>query len=207
MACIKKAVLDHKLDNPYFGPHRIIEIVGPTTYKFEGLPKGMHDTFHVSKLKAFQPPFLLGNQINPPPPFQPTTPLPQPDLAPSEDGDYEVESIQGHRRLLKKGKEFHEYLIKWKDYDNFHNSWEPERHLTCPELVLDFHRVSNSNSIPPLAVRSARHVKNGPTTSRGWQYELGVPNPASRTIAWSWTIETNFTKIQQRLLTAHRAKL
>ncbi|CAG8645055.1 1931_t:CDS:2, partial [Acaulospora morrowiae] len=32
------------------------------------------------------------------------------------------------------------YLLKWKGYDDMHNSWEPSLYLDCPELVKQFNR-------------------------------------------------------------------
>ena len=49
------------------------------------------------------------------------------------DVDYEVEGIIGHDELAP-GKRV--YLIKWKNYDDSWNSWEPEQMLdNCPELL------------------------------------------------------------------------
>lgn len=31
-----------------------------------------------------------------------------------------------------------EYLVKWKAQSHAHNTWEPEEHLTCPDLVNEF---------------------------------------------------------------------
>lgn len=48
---------------------------------------------------------------------------------------YEVEAILDHR---KKGRRV-EFLVKWKGYDNEHNTWEPKTNLTnCQDLLVPF---------------------------------------------------------------------
>ena len=53
-----------------------------------------------------------------------------------EDDCYLVESVL-RKRKLKSGK--CEYRIKWLNYDESHNSWEPECHLSL-ELIHIFRK-------------------------------------------------------------------
>lgn len=46
----------------------------------------------------------------------------------------QVKKILDHRRNPRSGEE--EFLIKWKGYDETHNTWEPFENLKCP-LILD----------------------------------------------------------------------
>ena len=46
--------------------------------------------------------------------------------------NYEVEKILDY----KDGW----YLVKWLDYDDSHNSWEPASNLSCPEMLTLFHQ-------------------------------------------------------------------
>ena len=46
--------------------------------------------------------------------------------------NYEVEEILDY----KDGW----YLVKWLDYDDSHNSWEPASNLSCPEMLTLFHK-------------------------------------------------------------------
>ena len=55
---------------------------------------------------------------------------------------YEVEKIL--KRRVVKGK--FQYLVKWKNYSNEENTWEPESNLTnCKELILEFQNTINTN--------------------------------------------------------------
>ncbi|CAF1601779.1 unnamed protein product [Didymodactylos carnosus] len=46
----------------------------------------------------------------------------------------------------KRGQNY--YYLKWKNFDESENTWEPESHLDCPELISDF--LANR---PPKPVR------------------------------------------------------
>ncbi|KAJ2009953.1 hypothetical protein GGI04_000052 [Coemansia thaxteri] len=61
----------------------------------------------------------------------------QGDATPSEDGEsYTVEKIIDHK--IEKGKKM--YFLKWKGYDSIHNTWEPEEHLECQDLLAQYWR-------------------------------------------------------------------
>ena len=47
---------------------------------------------------------------------------------------YEVELILNHRIVAGN----HEYLIKWKKFDNSYNTWEPVNNLNCPALIQEY---------------------------------------------------------------------
>lgn len=48
---------------------------------------------------------------------------------------YEVEAI----RAFKVSRGVRQYLIKWKDYAESDNTWEPEEHCDCEEKIKEFH--------------------------------------------------------------------
>ena len=81
-----------------------------------------------------------------PPTPSPATIQPPPDT-PGED-EYAVEQLLAHR---KKGG-VKEYLVKWKDYDSSHNSWEPVGNI---EQSL----VAQYNSELPLTASTVRAPK------------------------------------------------
>jgi hypothetical protein len=77
------------------------------------LPKEikLHPVVHVSQLKKHEGPELL-----------PTQPV---FSAGDGEVEYEVEQIVGHR--VTRG--ILQFLIKWKGYASFENTWEPEVNL------------------------------------------------------------------------------
>ncbi|KAG1140257.1 hypothetical protein G6F37_009837 [Rhizopus arrhizus] len=57
------------------------------------------------------------------------------DLDDDETSYYEVETIRDKRTLHDGTKE---YLIKWKNYSESYNTWEPEDNLNCPSILAEF---------------------------------------------------------------------
>lgn len=49
----------------------------------------------------------------------------------TEDNIYEVEKILNHK-IVKNEKLF---LIRWKNFDPSHDSWEVEKNLSCPSIL------------------------------------------------------------------------
>lgn len=50
-----------------------------------------------------------------------------------EEDEYVVEAIRDWRYNLSEKRR--EYLIKWKGYEEIENTWEPEDHLHCPDIL------------------------------------------------------------------------
>ncbi|BET02017.1 Chromo (Hypothetical proteinRromatin Organisation MOdifier) domain [Nesidiocoris tenuis] len=64
----------------------------------------------------------------------PKKPVKRPAKAKPEPKDFEVESILDSR--VKKGKT--EYKIRWKGYSAKSDTWEPEKNLSCQDLLAAF---------------------------------------------------------------------
>ena len=111
---IKTKRPSQKLDSLRIGPFRITQTLPRDNYKLE-LPDRMriHPVFHASLLDKTDNPVSERDDIL---------------------NEYEVERILAKR--VKKGVT--EYLVKWKDYDETENTWEPTKHLNCPDEVRKF---------------------------------------------------------------------
>jgi hypothetical protein len=117
-----------KLADKQLGPYPIERNLGHGSYRLR-LPHSMsrlHPVFPVTKLELFPGDPIAGRRAKPPPP---------PIL---KDGEsrYEVETILDSRTQYKRI----EYLVKWKGYNDGHNSWEPHFNVFAPAAVKEFYR-------------------------------------------------------------------
>lgn len=78
--------------------------------------------------------------------------------------EYNVEAIRQKRRT-KSGAV--EYLIKWANYPEEENTWEPLEHLKCPELIQKFNeaeadkkRLKKASQQQPANKRLRRETSN-----------------------------------------------
>lgn len=60
----------------------------------------------------------------------------------SDPDEYNVERIVARRRNPKSGG--YEYLIKWENYPDSQNTWEPSEHLKCPDLIAKFNEAEKA---------------------------------------------------------------
>src|SRR5579863_8417013 len=115
-----------KLCPKRYGPFKIMEIIGSTTYRLELPPQWrIHNAFHASLLLPYQETPEHGRNFEEPPP----------DLVDSQP-EWEVEKILQERTQCGKKQ----YLIRWKGYSEAHDSWEPEAYLNTSELLQAFHQ-------------------------------------------------------------------
>ena len=124
-----------KLAPKRYGPFRVIKEVSPVAYKIQ-LPMswGIHDVFHASLLSPYRETAAHGPNFSRPPP----------DLIDGEE-EYEVEHVVNHWRHGQARQL--QYLIKWKEYLESDNTWEPANQVHAPELIKLYHRHSPLNSI------------------------------------------------------------
>lgn len=114
-----------KLDYKYIGPYKILEKISENNYRLDLSPKvRLHPVFHISLLESTEGNIMAkyGNEHE--------TEVEGPE-------EYEVEKILEQRRVNNQT----EYLIKWKNYPESDNQWEPAKNLThVQRLLKDFHR-------------------------------------------------------------------
>ncbi|XP_031616854.1 heterochromatin protein 1-like [Contarinia nasturtii] len=70
--------------------------------------------------------------------------------------EYEVERIDGKR--INMGVV--EYFIKWKDYPENENTWEPTENLACPKLIEEYNKScpnDTSSLAVPVKIESKRN--------------------------------------------------
>ena len=125
-----------KLDHKKLGPFKIKQVKGPLNYEL-ALPKTMNifPVFHISLLEKAPP----GAPPAPITEIQPVNP----------NAEYEVEKILHCKYISNKVK----YLIKWKNYPDSENTWEPKSNLNCLETLKEFHRRNPSLPATPVATR------------------------------------------------------
>ena len=94
------------------GPFKVLEALGPVTYRLE-LPDSwkIHNVFHATLLRPYIENEVYGNNY----------PRPLPELLEGEEV-YRVETILKHRR---RGRGY-QYYIKWEGYPVSEATWESE---------------------------------------------------------------------------------
>ena len=108
-----------KLAAIWAGPFAVLGQVGPVAYRLD-LPSDwkIHNVFHVSQLKS-----VIGD-------FERES-----ELLVESGKEFEVERIVDMR--ISKGQK--QFLVKWKDYQDFDNSWVDESALgNAREAISDY---------------------------------------------------------------------
>jgi hypothetical protein len=124
---IKSKRPSNKLDAVKYGPFKIEKKLANNNYRLT-LPTRMrvYLVFHIS---------LLEPTLNP----ENTK-----DEATDINKEFEVEKILDQRTM--KGQV--QYLVRWKGYSPENNSWEPVRHLNCPNKIREFQHEDSRRKGP-----------------------------------------------------------
>jgi hypothetical protein len=115
-----------KLADKRLGPFKVLSKVSSLNYKLE-LPTSIpiHPVFHVSLLEPYIE-TTIPNRTQPPPP----------PIVIEGEPEYEVDKILD-ARLWRRQKQ---YLVKWINYSDADNSWEPAINLTnAQDIITNFH--------------------------------------------------------------------
>ena len=147
-----KTKRNRKLEAKFFGPFRVLHLVGKQAYKLE-LPKKwrIHNVFHVSLLE--QDTTRKGREFS------------VPEFKPGDDKEYKVKAIRDSAVYARESESGHlpylYYLVSWKRYPEEENTWKPTsvvQHLR--KLISSFHKdhpdklTATSpaiDTIPPMA--------------------------------------------------------
>ena len=114
-ANIKTTRPSDKLDFKKLGPYPVKKVISEVNYELT-LPDGIriHPVFHISLLEKASRDELQNGPI-----------MDSIEVLPVEE-EYEVEEI----RAIRMENNERQYLIKWKNYGEDHNAWEPTDHLS-----------------------------------------------------------------------------
>jgi hypothetical protein len=131
-----------KLDVRKIGPFEIIKQIGKVNYEL-ALPDNMkarYPIFHISLLEKAHVDENTGETIM------------DEIIVEDQEEEYEIESVNAVRQ--NPDTQEIEYLVKWKNYSDLENSWEPVEHFSSQEPIQAFLRT-----IPrtPRSNQSRRH--------------------------------------------------
>ena len=131
-----KMKITPKLTQRWIGPFTIKRKLSPLNYELDLPPSfSIHPVFHVSKLRHHRQSDRFDSHRPPPPSRPPPTVI-------EEAEEYEVEAIRNHRQRRWHGRMYKQYLVKWKGYPEWENTWEWEDTLAnSPEVVQHYLRT------------------------------------------------------------------
>jgi hypothetical protein len=129
---VKTMGIQSKMAPRYRGPFKVVQVTTNGNYILENtLGERMFDTYPLSRLKVIKE----GDEE-------------------SQQQVFRVQKIIEHRAV---GDDF-EYLVKWKDFSNKHNSWEKKENFQELEMITNYWK-KNKPEIP-IKVNPPRAAKN-----------------------------------------------
>ncbi|KAM5346028.1 hypothetical protein ACJ41O_009033 [Fusarium nematophilum] len=114
-----------KLDYKYIGPYKIKRKIKDTNYELDLPPKvKLHPIVHISLLESAKDTIQVKTNN-------------EPDTQVDGPEEYIVEAILDMAEIDNKTM----YFVKWKDYPDSENTWEPPEHLShAQRLLKGFHQ-------------------------------------------------------------------
>jgi hypothetical protein len=115
-----------KLADKRLGPYKVKRKISSLNYELElPLKFKVHPVFHIGLLYPHKTDPIKGRTPDPPPPIEV-----------EGEEEYEIEELID-ARIWRKQKQ---YLVKWKDYPDSDNSWEPLKNIThANDAITEFH--------------------------------------------------------------------
>jgi hypothetical protein len=143
----KASGITPKLSARWIGPYRIKRKISSLAYELDLPPYlRLHPVFNVTKLKQYR----TSEAFDPHRTIEPIRP--PPELIDGNE-EHEVEAIRDCRKRKYQGRLYKQYLVKWKGYPDYENTWEWVDSLDkAEELIEEYERHrsrstrSNSNS-------------------------------------------------------------
>jgi hypothetical protein len=127
-----------KLLARYIGPFVIKRVLSPLNYELD-LPSSLsiHPVFHISKLREF-----VGTDPSRFPNRSAQSSRPPANIV-NDNEEYEVEAIRDSRiKRWTDKKMYKQYLVKWKGYPEWENTWEWEDTLVKSKDLVDEYESS-----------------------------------------------------------------
>jgi transposase InsO family protein len=126
-----------KFTQRWIGPFTIKRKLSPLNYELE-LPAtfSIHPVFHISKLRLHHPSERFD-------PHRSSSPPRPPPVVVQQQEEYEVEAIRNHRERKWRGKMYQQYLVKWKGYPEWENTWEWEDTLINSQQIVEDYKRNN----------------------------------------------------------------
>jgi hypothetical protein len=121
-----------KFTQRWIGPFSIKRKLSPLNYELN-LPPSLriNPVFHIDKLRLHR----ASERFDPHRPPLPDRPAPS--IVDNDAEEYEVEAIRNHRMRLYRRKQYKQYLVKWKGYPDWENSWEWEDTLKGASSIVN----------------------------------------------------------------------
>lgn len=117
---------------PWRGPFRVVDH-RDDTYTIHNLPEDKYEEYHVSFLK----PFVYDEQVT------------DPRLVANKDlGFFDVDRVLNHSGQDRKVSTY-KFLIRWRGYDDSHNTWEQWENVRNNLVVHQYLREHKLASLIP----------------------------------------------------------
>jgi len=113
----------------FTGPYKVTKVINPKAYQLD-LPATFrcHNVINISFLKRYHSKEISETT-------QTSTPTP------TEDGEFEIEKILGHRRRYNRL----EFLVSWKGAPSTENEWKAEKELVNAKDLLEEYKKKPCN--------------------------------------------------------------
>ena len=132
-----------RLNCKWLGPFKVVHF-NKSTYTLLNLITKKTRDVHASQIKPFR--------------FDPAKRSPT-DIARRDYMEFFIEKIISHRGD-KKSPSTMQFLVKWLNYDDTHNTWEPWKSLRMTDQLHDYLRLQKMKSVIPKEFRTPSQTED-----------------------------------------------